>query len=68
MAANPRLVTKDITVTWDGAAQFVKGGTIVDIPAGSTLETAYGTGNLVPLSAQETGADPGDSEPEIGAF
>lgn len=66
MAANPRVVTNDIEVTWDGETNFVARGTIVDIPAGSALETAYGTSNLVSIGtwAEATGDDPGESEPE----
>ena len=59
MAANPRMVNKDIDVTWDGGVTHVLAGTIVDIPAGSTLETAYGSANLSALGA---GSDPTDSQ------
>lgn len=67
MAANPRVVVSDVTVTWDGGSNLIKRGTIVDIPAGSALEAAYGgSGNLTPISgtSETSGGDPGESEPE----
>ena len=60
MAANPRIVTTDITVSWDGGTTKVLRGTIVDIPAGSSLEAAYGAGNLAAPNAQQLSSD---SEP-----
>ena len=70
MAANPRIVIADVNVTWDGAVTLVSKGTIVDIPAGSTLETAYGgNGNLASIggSQEALGGDPGESEPDFDA-
>lgn len=64
MAANGRMVARNITVAWDGGVTNVPAGTVVDIPAGSALEAAYGVSNLVPLTtAQTLGADtePADS-------
>jgi hypothetical protein len=68
MAANPRIVATDTNVAWDGGTFRVAKGTIVDIPAGSSLETAYGgAGNLVPVSAtSQAGGDPGTVEPFAG--
>jgi hypothetical protein len=63
MAANGRMVSKDIDVTWDGGVFHVNAGTIVDIPAGSALETAYGTGNLVSLTSTQAGGGGGDTQP-----
>jgi hypothetical protein len=66
MAGNPRIVLSDINVPWDGGMTFVRKGSIVDIPAGSSLETAYGgPSNLAPLGGDPgaLGGDPGDSEP-----
>lgn len=57
MAANPRIVANDITVVWDGVSTFVPRGTIVDIPAGSAQEAAYGLGNLVSMSGTVATAD-----------
>jgi hypothetical protein len=42
----------------------VAAGTVVDIPPGSPLETAYGTANLAPLSAQQVTS--GDTVPSGG--
>jgi hypothetical protein len=49
MAANPRVVTEAVTITWDGAPQRLAKGQIVDVPAGSALEAAIGEGNLRPM-------------------
>jgi len=62
MAANPRMVSKNIQVTWDSVVFNVTAGTIVDIPAGSALETAYGTSNLVSLTGSQQSGD-SDTEP-----
>jgi hypothetical protein len=56
------MVKTNITVTWDGGIFPVTAGTVVDIPAGSSLETAYGAGNLVSLTSQQLGGDE-DTEP-----
>lgn len=54
MALNPRQVINNVDVAWDGGVTHVLEGTIVDIPAGHPLETAYGgTGNLLSLSPQQ---------------
>lgn len=64
MASNPRIVANDITITWDGVQTFVPAGTIVDIPAGSALETAYGLSNLVSMTgAQQSGDAQGGEQP-----
>lgn len=64
MAASPRVVVSDTPVTWDGYTSFVKRGTIVDIPPGSPLETAYGgVGNLVSLGPTSAQVLSGDTEP-----
>lgn len=65
MAANPKLVTTDITVTWDGVSQRIPRGTVIDVPAGSALLTALGSGNLVSLTAQQQSCDGGVS---VGPF
>jgi hypothetical protein len=67
MAANPEVVTADAVVTWDGVAQRIQRGTIIDVPPLSAafagllalqsgfppdpLMTAIGAGNLTPLAA-----------------
>jgi hypothetical protein len=67
MAANPRIVVSDVNVSWDGGTTTIPKGTIVDIPAGSALEAAYGgPSNLTSIggTGETTGGDPGESEPE----
>lgn len=66
MAASPRVVAVDTPVTWDGYTYLVVRGTIVDIPPGSALETAYGVGNLVALGPTAAQVLSGDTEP-LGA-
>jgi hypothetical protein len=67
MAANPRQVVSTVNVTWDGGVTSVLAGKIVDIPAGSALETAYGgSGNLVTLSAAQALAVSNGAAPDAG--
>lgn len=49
MAANPRVVTEPVTITWDGAPQRLPKGQIIDVPPGSALEEAIGAGHLEPV-------------------
>jgi len=42
MAANPRMVSKNIQVTWDSVVFNVTAGTIVDIPAGKSRSRKRG--------------------------
>ena len=65
MAANPRIVNTDITVTWDGVSQRIPRGTIIDVPAGSALLTALGSSNLTALTASQQSSDAGVS---LGVF
>ena len=66
MAANPRIVTNDIMLTWDNVTVFVPAGTIVDVPAGSALETAYGLSNLSSMSgSQQSGDAQGGDQPDV---
>jgi len=46
MAANLRIVKADTTFIYDGVSQTIAMGTLIDVPAGSALETAIGAGNL----------------------
>jgi hypothetical protein len=56
MDASPRIVLADVTMTWDGVPLFVRHGSMVSAPPGSSLETAYGgPGNLRMLTAGERG-------------
>jgi hypothetical protein len=67
MAANPRQVINTVDVTWDGGVLHVLEGTIVDIPAGHPLETAYGgSGNLLNLSAQQALSISNGAAPDAG--
>jgi hypothetical protein len=50
-------------VVWDHSSNAVPDGVVVDIPAASTLEAAYGSSNLVSLSGsalanEQSGLDP----------
>lgn len=64
MSANPRIVQADTIVVWDRGATLVRKGAIIDIPAGSELEAAYGgPKNLIPISGNRTPAA-GEPEPE----
>jgi len=49
MGENPRIVTADVTFTWDHAPQRLGRGTIIDVPADSHLERAIGPDKLIPL-------------------
>ena len=53
MALNPRMVTTDIDVAYDGGVTHVLRGTIIDCPPGSAMEAAYGVDNLVDLDDQD---------------
>lgn len=46
MALNPLIVTKDVTVTWDGVSQRIPRGTLLDTPSAGALFAAIGGGNL----------------------
>jgi hypothetical protein len=59
MAANPFIVSKTITVTYDHVTTTIKAGTVIDVPAGSALLTAIGAGNLTALTPQQTSGAPG---------
>ena len=62
MAANGRMLTQDVNISWDGVITHVPAGTVVDVPAGSALEAAYGTA-LVSLSSQQITGSDADVEP-----
>ena len=65
MALNPRVVNVDITVVWDGVSQRIPRGTLIDVPAGSALLAALGSGNLTALTSQQTSDGGGIS---VGPF
>jgi len=48
------MVIADVDVPYDGVVTHVLRGTVVDVPAGSPMEAAYGTAsNLATLTAQQ---------------
>lgn len=51
MAANGRTLKTTVTVTYDRVVMRIPNGTVIDVPAGSALETAIGVANLTPLAA-----------------
>lgn len=63
MGANMRQVLNDTTFTYDGVSQRIQAGTLIDVPAGSALETAIGTGNLVTLTAAQDQSDASGDTP-----
>lgn len=50
MAARGMFVNADITITYDGVPVRLKRGTVIDVPAGSALNTALGS-NITALTA-----------------
>lgn len=61
MALNPVVITKSVTITWDGVSQRFQVGQVLDSPAaaGSNLLQTIGAGNYASLGAQQTGGAPG---------
>lgn len=57
MGASVRQVLNDTTFTYDGVSQRIQAGTLIDVPAGSALETAIGAGNLVTLTTAQNQSD-----------
>jgi hypothetical protein len=49
MGTNPRIVTEDRLITWDGVVQRLPKGQQIDVPPDSPLERAIGAEYLVPL-------------------
>lgn len=52
-----------LTINWDGGGTVLTAGQVVDIPAGSALESAIGAGNLTALTGNalanaQIGLDP----------
>ena len=52
MSGNPRVITADTTITWDGASQRLARGTVMDVPPGGALEEAIGRERLATLSGR----------------
>jgi predicted methyltransferase len=51
MGLNPRIVTQDRLISWDGVMQRLPKSQVIDVPPGSALERAIGAEFLVPLGA-----------------
>lgn len=49
MAANPRMVTQDRQISWDGVSQRLPKGQVLDVPPDSALEREIGSQYLVPM-------------------
>jgi len=49
MGTNPRIVTEDRQIFWDGVTQRLPKGQQIDVPPDSPLERAIGRQYLVPL-------------------
>ncbi len=47
------VVLADVTVTWDHTATVIPAGTTVGLTAGSALETAIGTANLLAVTSDQ---------------
>lgn len=56
MAASPRIVTADVSFTWDNVPWRLQRGQVIDVPPGSALEQAIGASMLVPLAGAEAAA------------
>ena len=54
MAANPRVVTEERRISWDGVTQRLPKGQVLDVPPGSALEREIGRDFLVPLPGADT--------------
>lgn len=51
MGANPRIVTAETWIQWDGVSQRIPRGQVMDVTPGSALEAAIGLDRLRPLGA-----------------
>ena len=60
MAGSPRVVTADVSFTWDGVPWRLQRGQVIDVPPGSPLEEAIGADMLVPMY----GAKPAATAPQ----
>ena len=56
-----------ITVAWDHSVLTVPDGVVVDVPAGSSQEAAYGAGNLVTLSGAALANDQNGTDPAVSS-
>lgn len=67
MAANPRVVTVDRWIAWDGVQQRLPKGQVLDVPPDSALERVIGREFLVPLpgAPQADASEPGDGRSRL---
>jgi hypothetical protein len=67
MGTNPRVVTEERWISWDGVAQRLPKGQVMDVPPGSALERTIGREFLVPLgtAAVRSPAEPGDARSRL---
>ena len=73
MAGNPRIVTEDRHIFWDGVQQRLPKGQQIDVPPGSALERAIGREFLVtpgavtapPVEVPQPEPAPQDEPPTI---
>jgi len=57
MGTNPRIVTEDRQIFWDGVTQRLPKGQQIDVPPGSVLEREIGAEFLVPLPGSAPAAE-----------
>jgi len=62
MGTNPRIVTEDRQIFWDGVQQRLPKGQQIDVPPDSPLERAIGRQFLVPLPGSAPAAEPAPEE------
>lgn len=64
MAANPRVVTVDRQIFWDGVTQRLPKGQVLDVPPDSALEREIGRDYLVPMPGADA-QEPEKAAPKI---
>jgi hypothetical protein len=57
MGTNPRIITEDRLITWDGVVQRLPKGQQIDVPPGSALEREIGAQFLIPLGGTPVPAE-----------
>jgi hypothetical protein len=67
MAARPMLVNATVTITYDGVSVRIPRGAVIDVPAGSTLNTALGS-NITALTSQQQIPGSSDSVNQSGLY
>jgi hypothetical protein len=64
MASNPRTVTEETWILWDGMPVRLAKGQAIDVVPDSPLERAIGADRLVPLGATSALPPAEEAEPE----